>query len=334
MSGPKKDPKALFAALRAGDRGALARALTLVESTDPVDGTIAQELLEYCIPVSGASLRIGITGIPGVGKSSLIDPLGMDLVQKGHRVAVLAVDPSSSRSGGSILGDKTRMQQLGASPWAYIRPSPTGGTLGGVARRTQTSMLVCEAAGFDRILVETVGVGQNELAVDSMTDITVLLAVGGTGDELQGIKRGIMETADIIVITKADGDRKVLAEQARQDLRAAIGMMPPRPSGRRPEVIQVSALTGAGMEELGKLLESTAELDEKSGFRAARRKEQRRLWLRAALEETFLMELRNDPQLDRARQAIEGQVEEGLLGPPQAAKQLLRLFRTGGEPLP
>ena len=185
MSGPKKDPKALFAALRAGDRGALARALTLVESTDPVDGTIAQELLEYCIPVSGASLRIGITGIPGVGKSSLIDPLGMDLVQKGHRVAVLAVDPSSSRSGGSILGDKTRMQQLGASPSAYIRPSPTGGTLGGVARRTQTSMLVCEAAGFDRILVETVGVGQNELAVDSMTDITVLLAVGGTGDGVE-----------------------------------------------------------------------------------------------------------------------------------------------------
>ncbi|MFZ1692579.1 MAG: methylmalonyl Co-A mutase-associated GTPase MeaB, partial [Flavobacteriales bacterium] len=208
--------------LRQGDRAALGRAITLIESGRQADESAAQELISACLPWSGNALRLGITGIPGVGKSTLIDALGIWLIGQGHRVAVLAIDPSSARSGGSILGDKTRMERLSQHEAAFIRPSPTSGMLGGVARRTREAIILCEAAGYDRILIETVGAGQNELEVDQLADLNLLLLIAGAGDELQGIKRGIMESADVIAFTKCDGDARTAAEAARRDLRGAI----------------------------------------------------------------------------------------------------------------
>src|SRR5829696_4993615 len=232
----------------AGDRRALARAITLAESTRPDHRAEAEALLAEVLPRSGAAVRVGISGAPGAGKSTLIEALGTHLVAEGQRVAVLAVDPSSTRSGGSILGDKTRMEQLTRSPDAFVRPSPTGGTLGGVARRTREAMLLCEAAGFDVVLVETVGVGQSEVKVAAMVDLFLVIVAPGGGDELQGIKRGIMELADLVVVNKADGDLAPAARQAEADHRHALGLLRPRFEGWRPPVLSCSARTGTGVD--------------------------------------------------------------------------------------
>ncbi|MGV3759168.1 MAG: methylmalonyl Co-A mutase-associated GTPase MeaB, partial [Actinomycetota bacterium] len=235
---------ALAAAIREGDRRALARAITLVESTRSDHRAEAIDLLDEVLPATGASMRIGISGVPGAGKSTLVEALGLRAIDAGHRVAVLAVDPSSSVSGGSILGDKTRMAELGRHPDAYIRPSPSSGVLGGVARRTRESILLCEAADFDVVIVETVGVGQSEVAVADLVDLFVLVASPAGGDELQGIKRGIMELADVIVVNKADGDLRAAANRAAADLRHAAHLLRPKRPGGTVEVTTCSALTG------------------------------------------------------------------------------------------
>ncbi len=322
----------LFEPLRSGDRAALGRAITLIESNRASDLAAARALIERCLPHSGNSLRIGITGIPGAGKSTLIDVLGSRFIDAGHRVAVLAIDPSSVRTGGSILGDKTRMERLALSEAAFIRPTPTSGTLGGVARRTQETIVLCEAAGYDRILIETVGVGQSELDVDRMTDLNVLLLIAGAGDELQGIKRGIMESADVITFTKADGDAAQRAEHARRELKNALSLMPPRDSGRRPDVLLTSALTRHGTDELSGRLEALHQEDLVSGHTGKRRHDQNLFWMHRAVEEDLLAALHSDPHVAAALPEVEGAVRSGTKSPFQAAAELLALFRKGGAP--
>lgn len=320
------DLDALVAALRSGDRVALGRAITLVESTRPQDRDAAQALVERCLPHSGQGLRVGITGVPGVGKSTLIDALGMALIAAGHRVAVLAVDPSSARSSGSILGDKTRMERLATQQGAFVRPSPSGGALGGVARRTRETIVLCEAAGYDRILVETVGVGQSELDVDRMTDLNVLLMLAGAGDELQGIKRGIMEAADLIALTKAEGDNLPRAEAARRDLRNAVMFLPVRDSGRHPEVLLTSAATGTGIDALLERITSLAQEDRASGRTARRRSEQALFWLHQALRDGLMERFAADPAVAAQLPALEAAVQAGTASPFRAAQQLLDRF--------
>lgn len=317
----------LLEALRTGDRAALGRAITLVESTRPTDRPRAHALVRAAMPGGTGSVRIGITGIPGVGKSTLIDALGMELIGKGHRVAVLAIDPSSTRTGGSILGDKTRMERLAGEDNAFIRPTPSGGTLGGVARRTREAMILCEAAGYDRILVETVGVGQSETTVDRLTDLNLLLTIGGTGDSLQGIKRGIMESADLIALTKTDGDNEQRNERAAMDLKQAISLLPPRDSGERPPVKLCSATTGKGIPQLAEALEAIATRNRDSGYLANRRQAQTTWWMQAAIEEALLADFREDPKVRRLLPELEAKVSRGELGPFEAAEELLRTFR-------
>src|SRR5258707_4195755 len=244
------EPEGLAAAVRSGDRGALPRAITLVESTRPDHRAQAQQLLLALMPEAGSGMHVGITGVPGVGKSTAIEALGMYLIERGHRVAVLAVDPSSTRTGGSILGDKTRMARLAMHPDAYIRPSPTSGTLGGVARTTRETIVLLEAAGFDVILIETVGVGQSEVAVANMVDTFVLLTLARSGDQLQGIKKGVLELADIVVVNKADGEHLKEARSAARELSSVIRLFHPRETLWRPPVLTMSAVEGTGLTEM------------------------------------------------------------------------------------
>lgn len=325
------DIQSLFDALRKGDRVALGRAITLVESTRPEDRRLSEALVQHCLEHAGQALRLGITGVPGVGKSTLIEALGMALIDAGHRVAVLAVDPSSSRSSGSILGDKTRMEKLATSDRAFIRPSATGGALGGVAARTRETILLCEAAGYDRILVETVGVGQSELDVDNMTDLNLLLMLAGAGDELQGIKRGIMEAADLVVLTKAVGENLPRAERAQRDLRNALMFLLPRDSGRQPEVLLTSALEGHGIKELATRVESLYQEDMMSQHIGRRRKEQDLYWLHHVLREGLLSRFLNDGRMGNALAALEEIVRSGGKSPFQAANELLDDFFSSGS---
>lgn len=333
MPGPASTSD-LAALLRAGDRAALGRAITLVESSRTEDQARARALLQACTPPATPAQRIGITGIPGVGKSTLIDALGTALVQTGHRVAVLAVDPTSQRSGGSILGDKTRMERLTQLDAAFVRPTAAGGTLGGVARRTRETILLCEAAGYDRILVETVGVGQSEWEVDRMTDLNLLLMIAGAGDELQGIKRGIMESADLVVLTKVEGDQRPRAEAAARDLRNAIHLLPVRPSGEHPPVLLVSAMTGEGIAGLAAELERRHAQAQERGLLGVRRQDQARHWMRHAVLEGLHDRLGNDPLVAARYAELETAVQAGYLSPFEAADQVLALFRTGDAPRP
>ena len=301
-----------------GDRRALARAITLVESTRPDHRTEAEALLADVLTHAGGAIRIGISGSPGAGKSTLIEALGLYLVGTGHRVAVLAVDPSSTRSGGSILGDKTRMEQLTRSPDAFVRPSPTSGTLGGVARRTREAMLLCEAAGFDVVLVETVGVGQSEVKVAAMVDLFMVLVPPGGGDELQGLKRGIMELADLVVVNKADGDLAATANATASDYAAALHLVRPRTHAWSPRVVTCSALLGKGIAEVWAAAE-----DFRSAVRpelTALRAEQSRQWMWSEVSDSLIDTLRADAETAELARRLDHEVATGVTTPTAAAR--------------
>jgi LAO/AO transport system kinase len=316
------------AGVRSGDRSILARAITLIESNAPAHIALAQEVLRELLPYTGGSLRVGITGVPGVGKSTFIEALGTMLCDRGHRAAVLAVDPSSSISRGSILGDKTRMERLARHPNAYIRPSPTGGSLGGVARKSRETLLVCEAAGFDIILVETVGVGQSEIAVRGMVDFFLLLMLAGAGDELQGIKKGIIELADALLITKADGDNRTRALAAQAEYTHALRYLTPATEGWRPRAYICSAQTGEGIAEIWGEIERFRDQTTASGVFAARRREQARDWVYTMIEDHLRSRFFSHPVVQQRLPAIEKEVVEGTLPVTTAVQSLIRAFES------
>jgi LAO/AO transport system kinase len=317
------DARVLAGAIREGDRAALARAITLVESTRTDHREQAQELLLDLMPHAGSAMHVGITGVPGVGKSTTIEALGMYLIGRGHRVAVLAVDPSSTRTGGSILGDKTRMAQLAVHPDAYIRPSPTSGTLGGVAKATRETIVLLEAAGFDVILVETVGVGQSEVTVSNMVDTFVFLTLARAGDQLQGIKKGVLELADIVVVNKADGSHAIEANAAARELAAAIRLIYPRETLWRPPVLTMSALHGDGLVPLWDTVLKHREVLTEAGEFEARRRAQQVDWTWAMVRDTVLDRVLTHPAVRHMRAEVERQVRDGELTPALAAQRIL-----------
>ncbi|WP_330272510.1 methylmalonyl Co-A mutase-associated GTPase MeaB [Lentzea sp. NBC_00516] len=311
-----------------GNRGVLARAITLVESTRAEHRAKAQELLIELLPKSGDAIRVGITGVPGVGKSTFIDALGTTLTEQGHRVAVLAVDPSSTRTGGSILGDKTRMQRLSVNQNAFIRPSPTSGTLGGVAQATRETIVLVEAAGFDVVLVETVGVGQSEVAVANMTDCSLFLTLARTGDQLQGIKKGILELADVIAVNKADGDHELDARKAARELAGALKMLRPPDALWHPPVLTCSGLTGAGLDELwSRVLEHRRTLEE-AGELDERRRRQQVEWTWMMVHDELWRQVRESTAVRSLAPSLEEKVRLGELTATLAAEQILKAFQS------
>jgi LAO/AO transport system kinase len=308
--------------VRDGDRATLARAITLIESRRADHQKRARALVQELLPATGEAIRVGITGAPGVGKSLTIDTLGAHLTAQGHKVAVLAVDPSSARTGGSILGDKTRMARLATDPNAFVRPSPASGTLGGVAARTRETMLICEAAGFNVMLVETVGIGQSETAVADMTDFFLALMLPGAGDELQGIKKGLVELADMIAINKADGDNVKRARTAAAEYRAALHILTPRSPNWTPPVVTYSALTGDGVEELWSQILNHRERMTQSGELAARRREQQVKWMWTMLEERIFSRLKGNAELRARLPQLEAAVADGRLSPTLAVDEI------------
>jgi LAO/AO transport system kinase len=311
----------------AGDRTALGRAITLVESTKAEHQDLAQELLVRLLPHVGVTQRVGITGVPGAGKSTFIDTLGTNLTAAGHRVAVLAVDPTSSRTGGSILGDKTRMQRLAVDASAFIRPSPTSGTLGGVTRSTRESIVVVEAAGYDVVLVETVGVGQSETLVANMVDFFLVLMIAGAGDDLQGIKKGVLELADMIAVNKADGDNEKRARIAAADYQVALRMMQPASPNWNPPVLTCSGMYDIGLDTLWAQIElHRAKLTE-SGEWAARRSRQQVDWMWSTVDERLTNDLHSNANVRALRSTLENEVRAGRLTPTLAADRLLAAFR-------
>lgn len=312
--------------IRRGDRVLLARAITLVESQREDHRALAQELLTTLLPETGGAQRIGVTGVPGVGKSTFLDSFGMLLVEQGHKVAVLTVDPSSSLTGGSILGDKARMNRLAQSDSAFIRPSPSGTTLGGVARRTRESLLLCEAAGFDVVLVETVGVGQSETVVANMVDFFLVLMLPGAGDELQGIKKGILELADVIAVNKADGDNIARARSAESNYSSALHYLQPKSEAWQPCALSISGLTGAGLAELWQVIgEHREALQQANQFQAVRQAQMTH-WMWAQIEERLLGSFREHPSVAAVLPAIEVAIASGSLPPSLAADRLLKAF--------
>lgn len=316
-----------------GNRQVLAKAITLIESVKPDDEIAAQALLAAVLPHTGKAIRIGLSGAPGVGKSSFIESFGLFLLDHGYRVGVLAIDPSSNRSGGSILGDKTRMERLSADPRAFIRPSPSRGALGGIARRTREAMLLMEAAGYDVILIETVGVGQSEIAVADMVDIFIVLVSPGGGDELQGIKRGIMELADLVIVTKADGDLETAAKRAQNDYRGALNLMRPKTPYWSAHVLLSSAKTGKGHEEIwAQILKHHSALTE-AGFLAQLRADQAKAWMWAEIENRLYDALRHTPVITSLLPQLEPKVATGHLPPTAAAQQIIDAFRASSKGL-
>ncbi len=309
--------------VRDGNRAILARTITLIESENPKHAELAQEVLEALLPDTGGGYRVGISGVPGAGKSTFIDALGTMLTSRGHQVAVLAVDPTSSVTGGSILGDKTRMPALSVDPKAFIRPSPTSGTLGGVTRKTRETILVCEAAGFDVVLVETVGVGQSETIVANMVDFFLVLMIAGAGDELQGIKRGIMEVADMLAINKADGDNLARATRAQASYQSALRLMRPH---SEPPVVTCSALEKTGLEELWALAVDRRKRLEADGAFQQRRQEQQVRWMWDMVDDGLRRALRGDKELRALLDQLEKGVAAGTAAPSAAATQILRQF--------
>jgi len=313
-------------AIRSGDRRAFARAITLIESTRADHSALGQAILESLVPNTGGAIRVGITGPPGVGKSTFIEALGLKLIGQGHRLAVLAVDPSSPVSGGSILGDKTRMEQLAQRPEAFVRPSPSSGSLGGVAHRTREVMLLCEAAGYDVVLIETVGIGQSEVAVASMVDFFAVLILPAGGDELQGIKKGVIELADAVVVNKADGATRPLAERTRLDYDGALHLIRPTSPSWRPRALLASAQTGEGVDALWQaVLEHRRRLEE-SGELARRRREQALAWMWSLVEEGLRRALRRHPGVAERIPDLEREVQASKTTPAAAARSLLEAF--------
>ena len=314
---PEQD---LIAGIRARDRAALGRAITLLESRRADHREKARAMLTSLMPYTGGSHRIGISGIPGAGKSTFIEAFGMKLISKGHRVAVLAIDPSSSISGGSILGDKTRMQRLSNEPNAFVRPTPSSGALGGVARRTQETVLLCEAAGFDVVIVETIGVGQSEISLAEMVDFFLLLVLPGGGDELQGMKRGILELADLIAINKADGDRIANARGAQAEYSSALRLLRKDP----PEIVLTSALEGTGLDEVWEAILSHRNAIDLE----AHRRSQRVAWMRRLIRDDLEDAFENDADVKRLLRELEREVEAGRISPSEAAARALAAFRS------
>ncbi len=331
MSSPKRTPRrididAVAKSVLANERSGLARAITLVESTRSDHRDLAQQLLLELLPKAGGSHRVGITGVPGVGKSTFIDALGMNLIEKGHRVAVLAVDPSSTRTGGSILGDKTRMSRLAVEKDAYIRPSPTSGTLGGVARATRETIVLLEAAGFDVILVETVGVGQSEVTVANMVDCFAFLTLARTGDQLQGIKKGVLELADLVAVNKADGKHLIEAKGAARELAGALRMIYPHDAIWQPPVLTMSALEGTGLDEFwDTVLKHQQVLSDADEFVEKRRKQQVD-WTWTMVNDQLLRRLAQNPDVKAIRAAVEQRVRAGSLTAALAAQEILDAF--------
>lgn len=323
---PLPTPGELVEGILKGDRTVLSRAVTLVESTNPDHQVVAQKVIEKCLPHSGHSRRIGITGVPGAGKSTSIDVFGMHVLKQGGKLAVLAIDPSSERTKGSILGDKTRMEQLSVQPDSFIRPSPSAGSLGGVARKTRETIVLCEAAGFDNIFVETVGVGQSETAVHSMVDFFLLIQLAGTGDELQGIKRGIMEMADGIVINKADGDNIPRAQLAMAQFRNALHLFPPTASGWTPEVKCYSGYYGLGIDEVWDMIDRYFKFVHENGYFEQRRNEQARYWMFESINEQLRNHFYHDPEVEAMLGRYEARVLDNRLSSFVAAKDILDFY--------
>jgi LAO/AO transport system kinase len=317
------------AAIRAGDRRALARAITRIESTRPDHQALGQAVLEALIGRTGGAVRLGLTGPPGVGKSSFVETLGLHVLEAGHRVAVLAVDPTSPVTGGSILGDKTRMERLAQDERAFIRPSPSGGALGGIAHRTREALLLCEAAGFDVVVVETVGIGQSEFAVRSLVDFFAVLLQPGAGDELQGLKRGVLELADALVVNKADGEQKALAERTRAEHARALELLRPLSLAWRPRVLAASARTGEGIAAFWETVLAHREALAAAGELERRRRSQAREWLWTLVDERLLQAFRTHPDVAARIPRLEAEVEAQKTSPAAAARELLRVFGLG-----
>ena len=319
----------LITGILKGDQALLARAITLVESKQAAHQEKAYEIIEKCLSKTHNTLRIGITGVPGVGKSTFIENFGTMLTKMGMKVAVLAVDPSSSLSRGSILGDKTRMPQLVKNPNAFIRPSPSGDSLGGVARKTRESIILCEAAGYDIILVETVGVGQSETAVHSMVDFFLLLKLTGAGDELQGIKRGIMEMADAIVINKAEGDNIKRADRARSEFERALHLYPPKENDWAPKVLTCSSITGAGIPEIWEMISEYESKNKADGYFFSKRKSQNTYWFHQTVESLLKQQFFGMKAVIKAMNPLQKEVENNTISPFRAAERLLELYAKG-----
>jgi LAO/AO transport system kinase len=330
MASPPPNVERLASGVRSGDRRALAKAITLVESTRADHQDAAQRLLEALLPHTGHVVRVGVSGVPGVGKSTFMEAFGLHLIGLGKRVAVLAVDPSSAVSGGSILGDKTRMAGLSAAPEAFIRPSPSAGSFGGVTRRTREAMLVCEAAGYDVVLVETVGVGQSEFAVASMVDFFLVLMLAGAGDELQGIKRGILELADALAINKADGDNVGHATQAAAQYRAALNLLRPGSANWSPPVVTISALERRGMDEVWAIVADHRGRLEASGELVRKRRQQQHAWLWSMIDDGLKAHFLGRDDVRRLLPELEAAVEGARVTPTQAARRLLALLDDPG----
>jgi len=315
-----------FEGIRNGNITILSQAITLVESSNSKHQQLSEEIINLCLPFSGNSIRIGITGVPGVGKSTFIENFGQKLISQNHKIAILAIDPSSKKSKGSILGDKTRMEELVKSKNAFIRPSPSSGSLGGVAQKTRESIILCEAAGFDTILIETVGVGQSEIAVHYMTDFFLLLMLAGAGDELQGIKRGIMEMADTIAITKADGDNKIKALAAETEYKNALHLFPPSRNEWTTKVLSCSALTSFGIDQLQKEIDNFFALTKRNGSLEEKRLEQAKYWMHESVKEKLTQHLYQNPQIQNLIEKIEDDIINNKVSPFSAAKLIFKTY--------
>ncbi|MBT4739560.1 MAG: methylmalonyl Co-A mutase-associated GTPase MeaB [Rhodospirillaceae bacterium] len=325
-SRPRLSVEEYVAGVRSGDRANLAQAITLIESRKPEHQEQAQELLLELAPLSGKSVRVGISGVPGAGKSTFIDTIGTNLTKAGHKVAVLAVDPTSARTGGSILGDKTRMANLATNEDAFIRPSPTSGTLGGVTRTTRETILVCEAAGFDIILVETVGVGQSEVAVSEMVDFFMVLLIAGAGDELQGIKKGVLEIADMIALNKADGDNEIKAKASAAEYQHALRIIAPKDKDWAPPVVTISALENRGLDNLwDRITQRHTQLTDGGGLATMRQQQQVR-WMWAMVEDRLVEKLKAHPEIMAMVPTLESAVTDGSVTPALAVNKMLKTF--------